>query len=139
MRHAGLFGLSDQLKRLSDCGDPLKTIGWVVDFRVFRPTLEKALVYADGSKAARKAFDSCVRWRLRIRRTRCSIVGRVAASQIASASAALFLARLTYGFTYCAGMSFTSCPSATRVRMLYSATMRRLRCQSSRRQLREEL
>ena len=27
MRQAGLFGLSDQLKRLSDFGDPLETMG----------------------------------------------------------------------------------------------------------------
>ncbi len=45
--------------------------------------------------------------------TRGNIVGRVTASQIASASAASFLPRLTYGFTYCAGISFTSCPSTT--------------------------
>lgn len=43
MRQVGLFGLSDQLKRLSDCGDPLETMGRVVDFEVFRPALEKAL------------------------------------------------------------------------------------------------
>ena len=36
MRQAGLFGLSDQLKRLSDCGDPLETMGQVVDFEVFQ-------------------------------------------------------------------------------------------------------
>jgi hypothetical protein len=34
------------------------------------------------------------------------MVGRVTASQIASASAAPFLPRLTSGFTYCAGISF---------------------------------
>ena len=33
MRQAGLFGLSDQLKRLSDCGDPLETMGRVVGLR----------------------------------------------------------------------------------------------------------
>ena len=37
----GLFGLSDQLKRLSECGDPLETMSRVVDFEVFRPALEK--------------------------------------------------------------------------------------------------
>ena len=45
MRQSGLFGLSDQLKRLSDCGDPLETMGRVVIFEVFRPALEKALAY----------------------------------------------------------------------------------------------
>src|SRR6476660_6723281 len=39
------------------------------------------------------------------------IVGRSTASQIASASAASCLLRLMYAFTYCAGISRTSCPS----------------------------
>ena len=43
MRWAGLFGLSDQLKRLSDGGDPLEAMSRVVDFEVFHPALEKAL------------------------------------------------------------------------------------------------
>lgn len=57
MRQAGLFGLSDQLKRLSDCGDPLETIGRVVDFELFRPALEKALAYGDGAKGGRPPYD----------------------------------------------------------------------------------
>ena len=51
MRQAGLFGLSDQLKRLSDCGDPLETMGRVVDFEMFRPALEKALAYGTVPRA----------------------------------------------------------------------------------------
>jgi hypothetical protein len=38
MRQAGLFGLSDQMKRLSDCGDPLETMSRVVDFEVIPPS-----------------------------------------------------------------------------------------------------
>ena len=57
MRQAGLFGLSDQLKRLSDCGDPLETMGRVVEFEVFRPALEKALAYGDGAKGGRPPYD----------------------------------------------------------------------------------
>jgi len=57
MRQAGLFGLSDQLKRLSDCGDPLETMGRVVDFEIFRPALEKALAYGDGAKGGRPPYD----------------------------------------------------------------------------------
>lgn len=52
MRQTGLFGLSQQLKRLSDCGDLLKTMGRVVDFEVFRPALEQALSYGNGAKGA---------------------------------------------------------------------------------------
>lgn len=57
MRQAGLFGLSDQLKRLSDCGDPLETMAQVVDFELFRPALEKALAYGDGARGGRPPYD----------------------------------------------------------------------------------
>jgi len=39
------------------------------------------------------------------------MVGRVTASQIASASLASVFPRFTYGFTYAGGISRTSCPS----------------------------
>ena len=57
MRQAGLLGLSEQLKRLSDCGDPLETMARAVDFEVFRPALEKALAYGDGAKGGRPPYD----------------------------------------------------------------------------------
>ena len=57
MCQAGLFGLSDQLKRLSDCGDPLETMGRVVDLEVFRPALDDALAYSDGAKGGRRPYD----------------------------------------------------------------------------------
>ena len=57
MHQAGLFGLSDQLKRLSDCGDPLETMNRVEDFQIFRPSLEKALAYGDGAKGGRPPYD----------------------------------------------------------------------------------
>ncbi|MBC7140234.1 MAG: IS5 family transposase [Defluviimonas sp.] len=57
MHQAGLFGLSDQLKRLSDCGDPLETMSGVVDFEVFRAALEKALAYGNGAKGGRPPYD----------------------------------------------------------------------------------
>jgi IS5 family transposase len=57
MRQAGLFGLSDQLKRLSDCGDPLETMVRVVDFEIFRAALVEALAYGDGSKGGRPPYD----------------------------------------------------------------------------------
>ena len=51
MRRVGLFGLSDQRKRLSDCGDALETMGRVADFEVFCPALEKALACGGGLSA----------------------------------------------------------------------------------------
>jgi hypothetical protein len=73
------------------------------------------------------AFEICARCRFSMSRTLCNIiklccsglftatkriVGRVTASQIASVSAASFFPRLTQGFKYRAGISFTSWPSA---------------------------
>jgi IS5 family transposase len=57
MRQAGLFGLSDHLKRLSAVGDPLETMDGAVDFEAFRPVLERALAYSDGSKGGRPPYD----------------------------------------------------------------------------------
>lgn len=57
MRQSGLLGLSAQLKRLSDGGDPLETLRRVVDFEAFRPSLETALAYADGAKGGRPPYD----------------------------------------------------------------------------------
>jgi IS5 family transposase len=57
MPQAGLFGLSDQLKRLSNCGDPLETMSRVVDFEIFRPVLEQVLAYGDGAKGGRPPYD----------------------------------------------------------------------------------
>ena len=54
MRQAGLFGLSDHLKRLSADGDPLEVLAQVVDFETFRPTLIAALA-ALGNKYPRQA------------------------------------------------------------------------------------
>ena len=73
------------------------------------------------------ALISMVLWRTSRSRARCSIrtdccsadftaanrmVGRISASQIASASVASFLFVLTKGCTYCGGISRTACPSA---------------------------
>ena len=47
---------------------------------------------------------------------RCNPLPRLIASQSASASAASFFPRLTYGLTYCGGMSLTLWPKALRDR-----------------------
>jgi hypothetical protein len=44
------------------------------------------------------------------------MVGRLIASQIASASILSFLPRLTYGLMYCGGISITSCPKSRSTR-----------------------
>jgi hypothetical protein len=53
MKQSGLFGLSDHLKRLSANGDPLETLGRIVDFESFRVILDNALALrqAQGSSS----------------------------------------------------------------------------------------
>ena len=46
---AGFFDVDDRLKRLSDLGDQLLAFAEAVDFEVFRPDLNVALAYSDGS------------------------------------------------------------------------------------------
>lgn len=60
MRQAGLFGLSEHMKRLSADGDPLEVLARVVDFEAFRPTLTAALAYSDGAKGGRPPYDPVV-------------------------------------------------------------------------------
>jgi hypothetical protein len=57
MKQAGLFGLSEHLKRLSAHGDPLEELGRIIDFEAFRPTLTAALAYGDGAKGGRPPYD----------------------------------------------------------------------------------
>src|SRR4051812_50057866 len=54
------------------------------------------------------------------------IVGRWAASQIASASVALFFCRLTNGLTYAGGISRTACPSMPISRVARPGLLKRL-------------
>ena len=53
----GFFDVDERLKRLSDLGDQLEAFATAVDFEVFRPELEVALAYSDGSKGGRPPFD----------------------------------------------------------------------------------
>ena len=66
MKQSGLFGLSDHLKRLSANGDPLEELGRIVDFEGFRPILEHALAYADGSKGGRPPYDPVAMFKILI-------------------------------------------------------------------------
>jgi IS5 family transposase len=57
MRQAGLFGLSEHLKRLSAHGDPQEELGQIIDFEAFRPMLAAALAYGEGAKGGRPPYD----------------------------------------------------------------------------------
>ena len=57
MKQTGFFDVEERLARLSGLGDQLEAFSRTVDFEVFRPDLEKALAYSDGSKGGRPPFD----------------------------------------------------------------------------------
>ena len=62
MRQAGLFGVSDHLKRLSAYGDPLEELGRIIDFEAYRP----ALAHGDGSKGGRPPYDPVAMLKVRV-------------------------------------------------------------------------
>ncbi len=54
----GFFDLDDRHRRLSDAGDPLEQLLRVVDFEIFRDSLDAALDYKSGPQGGRPPFDS---------------------------------------------------------------------------------
>ncbi len=57
MEQRSLFGLSEQLEKLSKHGDPLEVLQATVDFEYFRGWLVEGLGYGDGVKGGRPPFD----------------------------------------------------------------------------------
>lgn len=53
MKQPSFFDIKERLSRLSGRGDQLEAFSRTVDFEVFRPDVDKALAYADGSKEGR--------------------------------------------------------------------------------------
>jgi IS5 family transposase len=66
---AGFFDVDDRLKRLSDLGDQLEVFAAAVDFEVFRPELETALAYSDGSRGGRPPFDPVMMFKVLVIQT----------------------------------------------------------------------
>ncbi|WP_249196327.1 transposase, partial [Gluconobacter kondonii] len=54
---------------MSGLGDQLEVFSRTVDFEVFRPDLEKALAYSDGSKGGRPPFDPVLMFRILVIQT----------------------------------------------------------------------
>lgn len=57
MAQARFFEVDERLARLSDLGDQLEAFSRAVDLEAFRPDLERALAYADGSRGGRSPLD----------------------------------------------------------------------------------
>jgi hypothetical protein len=54
-RQAGFFDVDDRLKRLSDLGDQLEAFEAAVEFEAFRPELNAALTYSDGTARTKRS------------------------------------------------------------------------------------
>ncbi|WP_391345271.1 transposase [Azospirillum sp. A23] len=61
---AGLFDLQDRYAELSKSGDPLERLLSVVDFEVFRPTLDAALGRKDRSRGGRPPLDAVMMFKI---------------------------------------------------------------------------
>src|ERR1700712_4096141 len=68
-RAPGFFDFDERLKRLSDLGDHLEAFAKAVNFEVFRPELEAALAYSDGSKGGRPPFDPVMMFKVLVIQT----------------------------------------------------------------------
>nr|WP_249197414.1 IS5 family transposase [Gluconobacter wancherniae] len=69
MKQSGFFDVEERLARLSGLGDQLEAFSRIVDFEVFRPELEKALAYSDGSKGGRPPFDPVLMFKILVIQT----------------------------------------------------------------------
>jgi IS5 family transposase len=63
-RQAGFFDIDERLQRLSALGDQLEAYGRTVNFELFRPDLEAALAYGDGSRGGRPPFDPVMMFKI---------------------------------------------------------------------------
>ena len=68
-RAPGFFDVDERLKRLSDLGDQLEAFTAAVDFEGFRPELEAALAYSDGTKDGRPPFDPVMMFKVLVIQT----------------------------------------------------------------------
>lgn len=64
VRQAGFFDAEERLRWLSEAGDPLERLAQTVDFELFRPELEAALVRSDRSRGGRPPYDAVLMFRL---------------------------------------------------------------------------
>lgn len=64
MSQPGFFDLSDRYESLSKFGDPLEKINAVIDFEVFRNSIETGLCFSDGSKGGRPPYDAVLMFKV---------------------------------------------------------------------------
>jgi len=69
MGQLGLFDLDNRLAKLSKIGDPLETIDKVVNWKAFRPTIQRAFRIERKSNAGRPRFDYVMMFKILILQT----------------------------------------------------------------------
>ena len=62
----GFFDIDERYAVLSAAGDPLQRLASVVDFEVFRPVLNDALVRSDRAKGGRPPYDAVLMFKVLI-------------------------------------------------------------------------
>ncbi|GEB84189.1 hypothetical protein AOR01nite_26660 [Acetobacter orleanensis] len=68
MAHDAVW-FEERLARLSGLGDQLEAFSRTIDFEVFRPELNKALAYSDGSKGGRPPFGPVLMFKILVIQT----------------------------------------------------------------------
>ena len=89
MRQPGLFDMDERLRRLSDIGDQLEAFARVVDFEMFRPELDAALAYGDGSRGSRPPLDPVMMFKMGLLKNALVIGHQAAAGNSCRALASL--------------------------------------------------
>jgi len=69
MKQPSFFDVEERLARLSGLGGQLAAFSRTLDFKVFRPDLEKALAYSDGSKDGQPPFDPVLMFKILVIQT----------------------------------------------------------------------
>ncbi|WP_264810293.1 transposase, partial [Acetobacter orleanensis] len=69
MKSSGFFDVEERLARLSGLGDQLEAFSRTLDFEVFRPDLDKAVAYSDGSKGGCPSFDPVLMFKILVIQT----------------------------------------------------------------------
>jgi transposase len=60
----GFFDVDERYAALSAAGDPLERLSAAVDFEIFRPVLDAALVRSDRSRGGRPPYDAVLMFRI---------------------------------------------------------------------------
>ena len=82
MAQPGLFDVDERLAALSAAGDPLERLVGVVDFELFRPVLDEALVRSDRSRGGRPPYDAVLMFKVLVLQALYSLSDDAAEFQI---------------------------------------------------------